>query len=268
MTRTSFTELLSGLELLSNGRVHAVIPEDWMQGRTTYGGLTAALCHEAAKRVAGDRPLKAVQVAFVGPSAGDVVVSPTVLREGKNATSVSTDLVTQTGIAARCLFTFAAPRTSHLNMRDLDVPVDIPPPADLDRYVPRAVGPAFAKHFEMELASGPPPFAGSDDADVYLWLRHGDETAQAGPHDPTHLLAIGDVPPPAAMAMMKTPGMISSMTWMVEFLDPAPTTEGGWFLNRSLAETAIDGYSAQAMTLWNRAGQPVMVGRQTVAIFS
>lgn len=265
---TTFSDLLASLDAISNGEVRAAVPENWMQGRTTYGGLTAALCHEAAKRVAGGRPLKAFQVAFVGPSGGDVVISPTVLREGKNTTAVSVDLIGEKGVAARCLFTFAAPRASHLAFQDLPVPVEIAPPETLNRYFPSGIGPAFAQNFEMQHAAGPTPLSGSETADIYLWLRHRDEAARSGPYDPTHLLSIGDVPPPAAMGMMRQPGMISSMTWMVEFLTPAPTTSDGWWLNRSHAETAIDGYSAQAMTLWNRDGEPIMVGRQTVAVFS
>ncbi len=268
MADTPYSALVAGLDRLANGRIHAVIPEDWMQGRTTYGGLTAALCHEAARRVAGGRPLKAVQVSFVGPSAGDVVISPTVLREGKNTAIVSTDLVTEAGIAARCLFTFATPRRSHLAVNHLAPPIPLKAPEDCPAYFRAGAGPAFARHFEVCQMAGPAPFSGGDTADVYLWLRHGDAAARTGSFDPTHLLAIGDVPPPAAMSMMREPGMLSSMTWMVEFLIPEPETEGGWWLSRSHAETVIDGYSAQAMTLWNRSGDPVMVGRQTVAIFA
>lgn len=268
MARTPFTDFITGLERLPNGRIHAEIPEDWMQGRTTYGGLTAALCHEAARRVAGDRPLKAVQVAFVGPSGGDVVISPTVMREGKNTAIISTDLVTEAGIAARCIFTFAAPRASQLSMRGLAPPIDLVPPGGSTGFFRDGAGPAFARHFEVRQMAGPGPLSGAETADIYLWLRHGDERARSGPYDPTHLLAIGDVPPPAAMSMMREPGMISSMTWMVEFLRPEPETEDGWWLNRSHAETASDGYSAQAMTLWSRDGTPVMVGRQTIAIFA
>ena len=266
MTYTSFSQLIDGLECLSHGRIHAVIPDNWMQGRTTYGGLTAALCHESARKVADGRPLRAVQVAFVGPSGGDVVVSPTVLREGKNATFVSTDLVTEQGVAARCLFTFGASRPSSLSLKTLPMP-DVQPPQGLPRYIPENQGPGFTVHFDMEHCLGPGPFSGADHADVGMWLRHRDPEARTRPVDPTHLLSIADVPPPAAMAMMSERGPISSMTWMVEFLADAPETEDGWWLSRSTAETAMGGYSSQAMTLWNRAGQPILVGRQTVAIF-
>ena len=45
---TTFSELLSGMESTEPGVLDIAIPETWMQGRTAYGGLSAALCLEAA----------------------------------------------------------------------------------------------------------------------------------------------------------------------------------------------------------------------------
>lgn len=44
---------------------------DWMQGRTFYGGITAALCLEAAQRRFKNHPqLRSAHVTFIGPAAG------------------------------------------------------------------------------------------------------------------------------------------------------------------------------------------------------
>lgn len=45
-------------------------------------------------------------------------------------------------------------------------------------------------------------------------------------------------------------------------------TEGGWRSIRASAESVLDGYYSQAMTVWNSAGKPVLVGRQNIAIFA
>jgi acyl-CoA thioesterase len=116
----------------------------------------------------------------------------------------------------------------------------------------------------MRMAAGTRPISGSDRGDVSIWMRHVDPAA---PTDAVALLAIADAPPPAAMSMFKAPARISSMTWMAQFLTDEITTTDGWFLARHIAETARDGYSSQAMTLWNTAGEPMMIGRQTIAIF-
>ena len=78
---------------------------------------------------------------------------------------------------------------------------------------------------------------------------------------------LADAPPPAAMSMFTQPGRISSMTWMAEFLTETITTDARWFLARHTAQTVRNGYSSQQMLMWNRAGEPVMIGRQTIAVF-
>jgi len=96
-----------------------------------------------------------------------------------------------------------------------------------------------------------------------LWMRHRDEDAQGM----LALLAIGDAPPPAAMATFKEPKMISSMNWSIEMLTDNPVTEDRWYLARHTSPKGADGYCVQDMTMWNTAGTPMMIGRQTVAVF-
>ncbi|MCU0730154.1 MAG: thioesterase family protein, partial [Hyphomonas sp.] len=80
----NFTDLLASVAPAGGDARASVVPENWMQGRTAYGGLTAALCLEAASHLVGGLPVRAVQVAFVGPVNGTVTCKPEVLREGKN----------------------------------------------------------------------------------------------------------------------------------------------------------------------------------------
>ena len=67
---TRYTELLAGLTRRADHTIDAHIPESWMQGRTTYGGLTAALSLQAAMELVDDIPIRSAQVAFVGPLVG------------------------------------------------------------------------------------------------------------------------------------------------------------------------------------------------------
>ena len=57
------------------------------------------------------------------------------------------------------------------------------------------------------------------------------------------------------------------MTWSLDVLSDTPVTTDGWWLIQSRADSARQGYSAQAMMLWNADGAPVIVARQNVAIF-
>jgi hypothetical protein len=122
----------------------------------------------------------------------------------------------------------------------------------------------FQKHFESRLGGGARPMSGAAVPEYLIWFRHRDEAARRGL---VPLIALADAPPPAAMVLFPNPAPISTMTWSLDVLSDAPATKDGWWLVRSAAEAAHQGYSAQTMTLWNAAGEPVIAARQNVAIF-
>lgn len=262
---TRYTELLSSLHRKSDQSIDAHVPESWMQGRTTYGGLTAALSFQGALGLVGDIPVRSAQVAFVGPVGGDIQIKPTLLRRGKNTAFVSVDMVAESGVAAQSIFAFGAQRESALHFDDMPMP-SVRPPEEIEPFFdegrPR---PGFTQNFDMLMASGSRPISGSSEKSIGLWMRHLDPDA---PQDATAVLAIGDAPPPAAMSMLSVPSRISSMTWMAEFMtDTISTDPDGWFFAQHTAQLAKDGYSSQSMRLWNRQGEPILVGRQTIAVF-
>ena len=245
----------------------ATITEDWMQGRTTYGGLSAALCYSIARE---QRPegmtLRSAQIGFVGPAGGPVTLSAEVLRQGKSACYVSADVRSEQGIATRALFVFGAPRDSHVSIEKIAAPPKVGGPEDVQSFFPPAAAhrrPAFTENFNMRLAGGALPMSGASDAEMTLWMRHRDEGAKGL----IALLAIGDAPPPAAMAVFTQPARISSMNWSIEMLTSDPVTEDRWYLAHHTSPQAADGYCVQDMTMWNTSGEPMMIGRQTVAIF-
>ncbi len=241
------------------------VPDSWMQGRTTYGGLTAALCLEAAMSTSGGRPIRSAQIAFVGPVSGDVECTATLLREGKNTVFTSVRMIGETGVAAEAIFAFGAHRESSLNFAHLPAPEVTAPDETASFFGDSPKRPAFTRNFNIRLATGKPPMSGAPDADMSLWMRHKDGAVAP---DALSVLALADAPPPAALAMLTGPARISSMTWMAEFLTDDIQTEQGWFLARHVADTSKDGYNSQAMTLWNTSGQPIMIGRQTIAVFA
>jgi len=72
-----------------------------MQGRTTYGGLSAALCLKAAEGLAEGAALRSAQIAFVGPVGGDVRIKTDVLRRGKSAVYINAVMLKISRTAAR-----------------------------------------------------------------------------------------------------------------------------------------------------------------------
>ncbi|KCZ93292.1 thioesterase family protein [Hyphomonas johnsonii] len=260
----AYTDLLASITRSEDHAATVTIPDAWMQGRTTYGGLTAALCLDAAMPLASGMPVRSAQIAFVGPVGGAVTCTPTLLRQGKNTAFISVRMMGTDGVAAEAIFAFGKARTSALAFAHLPAPAVTFPDETPSYFGSSPMRPAFTRNFNIRIAAGSRPVSGASEADVSIWMRHVDPAA---PVDAVALLAIADAPPPAAMAMFTEPARISSMTWMAEFLTDDITTQDGWFLARHVAETARDGYSSQAMTLWNRQGEPMMIGRQTIAIF-
>ena len=94
-------------------------------------------------------------------------------------------------------------------------------------------------------------------------MRHRDSSA---PDNVGSILALGDVPPPAAITMFKTRAPISTVNWSVDVIG-THFQGAAWHLAHVEGETIDEGYSAQRMTLWNSDGQPVLSGRQTIAVF-
>ncbi|WP_269715333.1 thioesterase family protein [Caulobacter sp. NIBR2454] len=237
------------------------IPADWLQGRTTYGGLSAALCVEAALHAwPGLPPLRSAMLTFVGPAAGQARFTPQILRQGKSVTVVNVDMESQGGLATRATLCFGAARMSMLDHTWITKP-QVASPA---QATPLAAGPSFGQHFERAIAGGSIPLSGEGDPELLWWIRHRDRQAGSGA---ASLLALGDVLPPAAAVLYNAWSPISSMTWMVEFTQEAPQPDDGFWLCQSRAEVTAGGYSAQAMTLWGAGDRPALIGRQTVAVF-
>lgn len=256
-----FTEVLNSFR--QQGAFAGTVAENWLQGRTLYGGLTAALCLEGVYATFSDLPpLRSAQISFIGPAEGRLKVDATILRQGKSVTFVNADLIGDKGLAARAVFAFGAARPSGLDTHFLAPPSlpspDISPPLHVEGR-----GPAFAENFDSRLAKGAFPVSASQENDHFIWVRHIDERASSI----VALLALADMPPPAIMPMFIRPAPISTMTWSLNILADHLSTDGGWWLLRTTAENASEGYSSQNMIVWNTRGEPVIAGRQSVAIF-
>lgn len=260
---TPFSTLLDSLAPTPDG--YAVTPgEDWRQGRTLYGGASAALALAACARAAPDLPpLRSAQIAFVGPAAGPLLARPEMLRQGRSAVFMGCDLIGEQGLATRAIFCFGAARDSAFDRRAQDAPA-APAPEDCPALFGRGPGPAFSQHFDVRRAGDGGLLEGGTPR-YLLWGRHKDPAARA---DAASLLALADAPPPAAMVAFTAPAMISTMTWMVDLLDPEALARPGWRLLQAEAETLREGYSAQAMAAWGEDGAPLLLARQTVAVFA
>lgn len=241
-------------------------PEAWGQGRTLYGGMTAALAYEALKRGLGDLgPLRSAQFTFVGPASGRLRFQPNLLRRGRSSAIVGVESANEDGQVARSTFVFGGARDSKVAHDYLAMPrVDAPEACGPFRKEGAGARPGFWNEFETRLAGGGRMFdTTAPKPEFMVWARFLDVE---GADPVTAMLAMADCLPPAALVHFPTPGPISTMTWTIDVLR-TPTRAAAWYLLWSSSEYASDGYSMQAMTMWSEAGEPLAVGRQAVAIF-
>lgn len=256
----SLPQVLAAAEVSEAGFT-ASVPDTWMQGRTAYGGLTAALALEAAMRSQPDLPpLRSAQIAFVGPLAGTVTVKTELLRRGRTAAFIEANVYADGKLGLKALFVFMVGLESSVDYAGSARP-EVP---DAANAAPARANPDpkfFTSNLEYRHGL---PLEERHTPDFLRWVRLNE---RAGLHPMVELMAIGDALPPAAMALFSKPGPISSMTWQINLLMAEPVTAEGWWLSRSTADLARHGSSSQVMQVWNADREPVISGMQSVAIF-
>lgn len=261
---TSLKQILDTLEPQSDGiGWRGTIPDDWLQGRTSYGGLSAAMALHCALQSDTDLPpLRSAQVSFVGPLAGPVMVTAHRLRRGKNAAFIQADVEGENGLGTRCTFVFMRAIDSEVDYQTTSLPAFAKPqPGDTTYKGHPAV--AFTQNFEfVDRREGPELLPAE-------WLRWTRLNEREGLDPMVELVAIGDCLPPAALRLIGRNVPMSSLTWILNVLGPTPSTdEDGWWLLRSNADYARAGSSSQVMGIWNARGEMVAEQMQSVALFA
>ncbi|GAA4018740.1 thioesterase family protein [Sphingomonas swuensis] len=257
----SLAQVVASLEV-DGSALTLEAPPSWSQGRTLYGGMTAALAWATAARSRpGLPPLRSVQAAFIGPASGRLLLWPEVLRQGKSTTLVGVDVESDERLAARLTFFCGAARDSRVAHERVAMN-DVAAPDGLPRMLGEGAGPTFAANFDVRHVSGGLPYSGGP-PEFVMWARLENHEGA----DPlVSLLALADVLPPAAMPVFPEPGVISSLSWSFD-LDRLPEDAGAWYLCRATSESTADGYSRQSMDIFDASGRRILAGRQTVAIF-
>ncbi|WP_288456806.1 thioesterase family protein [uncultured Sphingomonas sp.] len=255
-------DVLAALEPQDDGASwRGIIPDNWLQGRTAYGGLSSAIALHCAMRSDSDLPpLRSAQISFIGPLAGPVTVTTRRLRRGKNAAFIEANVESEAGLGLRCTFVFMRAVDSAIDHEDTPAP-DFPRPGPDDTTFKGNPHVAFTQQFEfLDRRDGP----ALKPAEWLRWTRLNDRD---GIDPMVELVAIADCLPPAALRILGKNVPMSSLTWMLNILGPTPATDDGWWLLRSDADYARAGSSSQVMGVWNARGEKVAEQMQSVVIF-
>ncbi|MEZ5681652.1 MAG: thioesterase family protein [Erythrobacter sp.] len=236
--------------------------DNWLQGRTTYGGASALIAYTAARRAFTDLPpLRAGQIAFVAPMGPEVELRREIVRQGRNVAQVRSEIWCEGRCTLTAFWLFGTGREP--NAAHPAAPVaDWPGPPEDAELAMTGKGPSFImNNFEIRRAQ---EMQGPGEPVVRRWARLTDR----GEIDPvSELILLGDVLPPGAMRAMKRQGPISSINWSFNLLDTEPATRDGWWLSENASQHADNGYSSERLRLWNADGRQVLDGMQCVAVF-
>ena len=267
--RVPFSAIIKALSKSPDRTVS--VPDTWRQGRAMFGGLAAALCVQAAIDDIPDLPpLRSAQFLFVGPATESVRISASLLRRGKSAVIASAEMSDATGPLVRSHLCFGNARQSAIDYNDLKAP-DVAAAESYPGFEPpRGSGaPVFFQNFDMRVAGEGMPFSGAKDPNFLTWMRFRAEADLIADIAPAvALIGIGDAPPSGGVLLFKAPAPISTIAWYLDVLTDKPTTKDGLWLIRRRLDFAKDGYSTETIVVWNSDREPMMVGRQNVALFA
>jgi acyl-CoA thioesterase len=262
-----FSEVLASISTHTDGQLGltAQISPDWSQGRASFGGIVAALGNETMRRlVPADRPLRGLDITFVGPAfAGAVQLHGEILRVGKAVTIAHSRVMSGAQVAATLTGIYGAPRPSRLNLAP-HTPSSAGPIEDLPASQPPK-HPHFAHHFEVRWIEGSPrPFVGAAISHSKAYIRHRDPTALTE----SHLVGLLDCIWTPSLQMLQSVTPSSSLNWRLEFLrhDYRFAPQAWWRIDTH-TNAAAEGYISHSSVVFDPNGNPAAFSHQLVTVF-
>lgn len=259
---TSLSTLLNQAQWSDSG-LSIDVPDDWLQGRSLFGGLQIAIAVHAMRRLVPGIPLRTVQATLIAPLSGSLRVLPRVLRTGKNATHVEARFVDEhEATQLVCIAVFGAARASKVAVTPAQPEVTSASPVTMP-FIP-GLTPAFTQHFDATLLRGGFPFSGSTSTEAIFSLGIRD----VGPFTEAHLIALADYAPPIGLSHLTQPAPGSTLTWMLELLadDFQHLPLSGFRVDANMS-AARDGYTSQSVMVWGPGRQPLAIGAQNMMVF-
>lgn len=245
-----------------------VVPDTWTQGRTVYGGLSAALiCQAMTSAVSDDRQLRALSVGFAGPLlAGRAFhIEVEILREGRTISQVMGRAVQEGGVAVQIQAVFGIPLQSQLEITNCSIPnyskaEQSPNYPGNDQPIP-----GFLQHLDMKLSEGDLPFSGSKELQMGGWMRFQQQPSIISV---PHLVGLIDSWPPTTLPWLTDLAPASTVNWNLQFVHPLPELTGADYLGyQSTINASHDGFGYTSAKVWSPKGELIALSQQTVIIY-
>ncbi|MEO8281036.1 MAG: thioesterase family protein [Ideonella sp.] len=260
------------IETVGHGaQVSFDVTEDWLQGRTAFGGLTSALGAQAMRDLPAPMPagasLRALQTSFVGPvGAGPLCVEAVLLRDGKSVRQVQATMRQGGQVCAVMLGVFANDRQSTMRrVRPQRPPATQAPGAIAVHEYRDGATPRFLRHFDLRWDDGPMPGSGGSGMLTRIHMRM---RAVEGLSDELVMVMMADVSPTPATGQFQQPAPASSVSWALE-LRPLSRSEdtAGWWRADNESVMVDGGYVNHTARLWAPSGELAALAYQVVSVY-
>ena len=245
------------------------IDKSWGQGRSIFGGISAALIltHIESQTGLGDRDLRSVAVQFCGATTAEhpCELSFQVLSKGKSLVQVQGMLKQDGNVITLLNACFGFTRDSDLQVK---AQTSVPD-KQFDQYNPMphipGLVPDFVQHIDLRYASGALPFSGTDKTKINGWMSFKNAPST---FTDSAILALIDAWPPAVLPMLKKPAPASSVTWSVEFVMPRAqlTTDDKLYYECDVKQADL-GYAHTEGQVYHPNGELLALTRQLVTIY-
>lgn len=258
----------STIESVLSNQHNVSVSSKWSQGRTVYGGLSAALLYAAIKhQVSDDRVLRSYNVNFVGPLLVDKPIGfeTEVLRQGKNVTQISGRIIQNNNVCVQSQACFGVERPSKVVVSNADThTMELPKKAKFLPQIPK-VTPKFLTNVDLAIVDGGLPFTGRKKSHIDGWMRFKHPVAKI---TDAHIIALIDAWPPTVLQMLKWPAPASTMSWNIEFIHPhSPIAPTDWLAYQAKTRQAAGGYAHTEANIWDQQGELIAISRQAVTVF-
>jgi acyl-CoA thioesterase len=245
------------------------VTEDWGQGRSTFGGLAAALVLEkiSGTPAANQKGLQTLAVNFCGPLTANIPFRfrCETLSEGKSVVQIQGQLIQAGQIKTQVIACYGALRKSTIDIQHSHAS----PQGAIEKamhlpFIP-GITPNFVQHIDSHMLSKSIPFTGVDTTEVTGWMKFKQEPKL---FNEAAIVALIDAWPPAVLQLLKEPAPASTITWNMEFVQPAPELKPNdtLFYDCQVIQ-ASNGYAHTEAKVFHPNGELLVLSRQMVGVY-
>ena len=204
------------------------ISAEWGQGRSIFGGLTAAivLVHIESNNDLTGRDLRTINIHFCGAVIADVPCEfrHRVLSRGRSVVQIEGQLLQEGEVKTEIVACFTTDRISAITIYSPSklFPVAAQDTQEMASEFKQDSAPRFVGYFDLRQTNNNFPFTGSNHSLITGLMRYAKPIESL---DDATIVALIDAWPPAVLPMMTKRAPSSTITWNIEFMHPRAALE-------------------------------------------